>query len=86
MKIKYLHKGIPGLLRSKLVTDKVLVYFKNRQPQITSFQNTNTVAGKLFNFSTTLSNLSSRRSCQCQMRQYCYQPHGHIVTGDLNII
>ena len=96
-KIEYLHKGIdainpPGLLRSRLVTDKVPVYFKNREPPIISYQYTNTVASKLFNFSSTLSNLdvanylSNPRSCQCQMSKYCYQPHGHIITGDLKII
>ena len=96
MKIEYLHKGIdainlPGLLRFKLVTDKVPLYFKNREPPIISYQYTNTVASKLFNFSSTLSNLdvtnylSSPRSCECQMSKYCYQPHV-IITGDLKII
>ena len=57
-----------------------------------SYQYTNTVAGKLFNFSSTLSNpdvtnyLSSPRSCQCQMSKYCYQPHGDIITGDLKFV
>ena len=97
VKIEYLHKGInainfPGLLRSRLVTDKVPVYFKNREPPIISYQYTNTVASKLFNFSPTPPNLdvtnypSSPRGCQCQMSKYCYQPHGHIITGDLKII
>ena len=96
MKIEYMHKGIdaitlPGLLRSKLVTNKVQVYFKNREPENISYQYTNT-ASKLFHSSSTLSNLdvtnylSCPRSCQCQMSKYCYQPHGHIITGDLKII
>ena len=55
MKIKYLHKGIdainlPGLLRSKLVTNKMPVYFKNREPPIISYQYTDTVASELFSF------------------------------------
>ena len=97
MKIEYFHKGIdainlPDLLRSKLVADKVPVYFKNREPPIISYQYNNTVASKPFDFSSTLSNLnvtnylSSPKSCQCQMSKYCYQPHGHTVTGDLKII
>ena len=53
MKIKYFHKGIdtislPEMFRSILVTDKVPVYFKNREPPIISHPNT--VASKLFNF------------------------------------
>ena len=73
------------------MTEKVPVYFKNREPPIISYQYTNTVASKLFNFSSTLSNLnvtnylSSPRRCQCQMSKYCYQPYGHIITGDLKI-
>ena len=97
MKIEYLHKGIrainlPGLLRCKLGTDRFPVYFKHREPPIISYQYSNTVASKLFNFSPTLSNLdvtnylSSPRSCLCQMSKYCYQPHGHIITGDLKIM
>ena len=97
MKIEYLHKGIdainlPGLLRSKLVTHKVPVYFKNREPPIVSYQYTNSVFSKLFNISSTLSNLdvtnylSSPRSCLCQMSKHCYQTHGHIITDDLRII
>ena len=76
--------NLPDLLRSKLVTDNIPVYFKNREPPIISYQYTNTVASKLFNFSSTISNLdvtnylSSPRSCQCQMSKYCDQPHGHI--------
>ena len=96
MKTEYLHKGIdainlPSLLRSKLVTNKVPAYFKNREPPIISYHYTNTVASKVFNFSSTLSNLnvknylSSPKSCQCQMSKYCYQPHGHVITGDLKI-
>ena len=97
MKIKYLHKSIDAInltdfLRSKLVTDKVPVYFKNREPPIISYQYTKNVAGKLFNFSSFLSNLnvtnylSNSRNCQCQMSKYCYQPHGHIITEDLKSI
>ena len=62
MKIKFLHKGIdainlPQLLRSQSVMDKIPAYFKDKDPPIISYQYTNTVANKLFNFSSTLSNL-----------------------------
>ena len=62
MKIKFLHKGIdainlPQLLRSQSVMDRIPAYFKDKEPLIISHQYTNTVANKLFNFSSTLSNL-----------------------------
>ncbi len=25
-------------------------------------------------------------SCNCDKSQYCYAPHNHVITGDLNII
>ena len=59
MKIKFLHKGIdainlPQLLRSQSVMDKIPAYFKDKELPIISYQYTNTVANKLFNFSSTL--------------------------------
>ena len=43
MKIKFLHKGIdainlPQLLRSQSVMDKILAYFKDKEPPIISYQ------------------------------------------------
>ena len=97
MKIKFLHKGIdainlPQLLRSQSFMDKIPAYFKDKEPPIISYQYTNTVANKLFNFSSTLSNLditnylSMPQHCQCNTSKFCYKPHGHVITGDLMVI
>ena len=97
MKIKFLHKGIdainlPQLLRSQSVMDKIPSYFKDKEPPIISYQYTNTVANKLFNFSSTLSNLditnylSNPQHCQCNTSTFCYEPHGHVITGNLMVI
>ena len=97
MKIKFLHKGIdainlPQLLRSQSVMDKIPAYFKDKEPPIISYPYTNTVANKLFNFSSTLSNLdftnylSNPQHCQCNTSKFCYEPHGHVITGDLMVI
>ena len=97
MKIKFLHKGIDAinliqLLRSQSVMDKIPAYFKDKEPPIISYQYTNTVANKLFNFSSTLSNLditnylSNTQHCQCNTSKFCYEPHGHVITGDLMVI
>ena len=63
MKIKFLHKEIdainlPQLLGSQSVMGKIPAYFKDKEPPIISYQDTNTVANKLFHFSSTLSNLN----------------------------
>ena len=72
--------------------DKILAYFKDKEPPIISYQYTNTVASKLFNFSSTLSilditnYLSNPQHCQCNTSKFCYEPHGHVITGDLMVI
>ena len=97
MIIKFLHKGIdainlPQLLRSQSVMDKIPAYFKDKEPPIISYQYTNTVANKLFNFSSILSNLDitnylfNPQHCQCNTSKFCYEPHGHVITGDLMVI
>ena len=91
------HKGInainlPQLLRSQSVLDKILAYFKDKEPSIISYQYTNTVATKLFNFPSTLSNfditnyLTNPQHCQCNTSKFCYEPHGHVIRGDLMVI
>ena len=97
MKIKFVHKGIdainlPQLLRSQSVMDKIPAYFKDKEPPIIFYQYKNIVASKLFNFSSTLSNLditnylSNPQHCQCNTSTFYYEPHGHVITGYLMVI
>ena len=97
MKIKFLNKAVdainlPALLRSTSVTNKIPVYFRDKEPPIVSYEYTSTVASKLFNFSPALSNLnvseyfSNPQTCQCKESKFCYEPHGHVITGDLRVI
>ena len=97
MKIKFLNKAVdainlPALLRSTSVTNKIPVYFRDKEPPIVSYEYTSTVASKLFNFSPALSNLnvseyfSTPQTCQCKESKFCYEPHGHVITGDLRVI
>ena len=30
--------------------------------------------------------LSNAQSCQCKESKFCYEPHGHVITGDLRVI
>ena len=95
MTIKFLNKAVdainlPALLRSTSITDKIPVYF--REPPIASYEYTSTVASKIFNFAPALSNLnvseylSKSQTCQCKESKFCYEPHGHVITGDLRVI
>ena len=57
-----------------------------------SYEYTSTVASKLFNFAPALLNLnvseyfSNPQTCQCKESKSCYEPHGHVITGDLRVI
>ena len=62
IKLDFINKGIdavnlPSILRSKSVTETVLTYFKEKEPPIISYTYTKTIASKIFNFSSTLSDL-----------------------------
>ena len=97
MKIKFLNKAVdainlPALLRSTSVIDKIPVYFGDKEPPIVSYEYTGTVASKLFNFAPAISNfnvsehLSNPQTCQCKKSTFCYESHGHVITGDLRVI
>ena len=57
-----------------------------------SYEYISTVASKLFNFAPALSNvnvsenLPNPHTCQCKESKSCYEPHGHVITGDLRVI
>ena len=97
MKIKCLSKAVdainlPALLQSTSVIDKIPVYFTDKEPPVVSYEYTSTVASKIFNFAPALSNLnvaeylSNPQTCQCKESKFCYEPHGHVITGDLRVI
>ena len=97
MKIKFFNKAVdsinlPALLRSTSVTNKIPVYFRNKEPPIVSYEYTSNDANELFNFAPALSNLnvseyfSNPQTCQCKESKLCYEPHGHVITGDLKVI
>ena len=74
------------------MTDKIPVYFRDKQPPIVSYEYTSTVGSKIFNFAPALSNLnvseylSNPQTCQCKESKFCYEPHGHVITIDLKAI
>ena len=97
IKLDFINKGIdavnlPSILRSKSVTETVPTYFKEKEPPIISYTYTKTIASKIFNFSSTLSDLDYHQShnnpsqCECNTSSHLYQPYGHVITGDLSII
>ena len=97
IKLDFINKGIDAvnllsILRSKSVTETVPTYFKEKEPPLISYTYTKTIASKIFNFSSTLSDLDYHQfhnnptQCECNTSSHLYQPYGHVITGDLSII
>ena len=97
IKLDFINKSIdavnlPSILRSKPVTETVPTYFKEKEPPIISYTYTQTIASKIFNFSSTLADLDYHQfhnnpsQCECTTSSHLYQPYGHVITGDLSII
>ena len=67
-------------------------YLKEKEPPIVSYTYTKTIAGKIFNFSSTFADLDYHQfhnnpsQCECNTSSQLYQPYGQVITGDLSII
>ena len=96
IRLDFINKGIdavnlPSILRSKSVTETVPTYFKEKEPPIISYTYTKTIASKIFNFSSILSDLhyhqfhNSPSQCECNTSRHLYQPYDHVITDDLFI-
>ena len=96
IKIHFHNKGIDkvhlhNMLHNKLVNSKVPIYFKEKEPPVISCRYTDNISRKVFNYNQTSDvNLSKygnwNQSCDCKSSTFCYEPHGHIITGDLRIV
>ena len=68
------------------------LYLRDKEPPIVSHEYTSTVASKIFNFAPALSDLnvseylSNPQTYQCKESKFCYEPHGHVITGHLRVI
>ena len=56
-----------------------------------SYSYTRTISGKIFNQRSVVEEPDVNRGtegmcCDCSTSTYCYEPAGHVVTGDLTII
>ena len=97
IKLNFVNKGIdainlPSILRSKPVIETVPTYFEEKESPVISYTYTKTIASKIFNFPSTLSDLdyhqfhSNPRHCECNTSSHLYQPYGYVITGDLSIV
>ena len=96
-KVFFHNKGIDNvkltsILHNKLVRSKVPIYFQEQDPPLVSYKYTNNISRSVFNYNQTLRNLNlddyhnASSSCDCESSTFRYEPHGHVITGDLRIV
>ena len=67
-------------------------YFKNQSVPIVSYSYTNSIGRKMFNYKEALQDINTEEylknplTCDCSHSPFQYNPSGHVITGDLNII
>ena len=84
--------NISRILRNHNVSSKVPIYFNEKEPPIVGYRFNKSIAGQLFNYKEALSEEgidhfdNNEISCNCQTSPFIDGSHGHVITGNLNII
>lgn len=69
---------------------KIPQYFENPDPPLICYQYKKPIRNIIFNYNKVTSDPnileSAPTSCECNSSKFVYEPAGHIITGDLNII
>ena len=97
IKVFFHNKGIDkvkltNIFHNKLVRSKAPIYFKEQDPPLVSYKYTNNISSSVFNYNQTLRNVNlddyrnASSSCDCESSTFRYEPHGHVITGDLRIV
>ena len=86
------HINISQILRNKSVTDKIPIYFTDKEPPIIGYRFNRSIAGNIFNYKESLSEESIGKfengdiHCNCQNSIYKDDHHGHVITGNLGMV
>ena len=96
MVVHFHNKGIemvdlPKILNSRYVRDAIPSFLSESDPPMISYSYTKNISSMIFNQKRVIEDLdfnvgTEGLQCQCSMSDFCYQPVGHVVTGDLTII
>jgi hypothetical protein len=97
LKLKFSNKGIDAvnlsnILRHGKVQSCIPEYFKAKSTLCISYKYTPTIASQLFNYKPTLKCidiehlLQNPPTCSYSSSPFNYQPAGHVITGDDNIV
>ena len=95
IKIPFINKGfdfidLPSIFRGNTVESPVPNCFANKEPPIICYKYYKSVRSTIFNCNKLVANLDmdtkTPESLDCKYPKFCYQPAGHINTGNLKII
>ena len=96
LKLKYINKGIdlidiPSIFRNPSVQKCISPEnFDNTEPPIVSYTYKKPSRSFIFNYNSVSTDLNieqnSPPSCTCSNSKFRYEPSGHVITGDLNIV
>ena len=95
LKISYLNKGIDfidlsSIFKDKRIVDKVPKYFNNLEPPMICYKYKKPTRNLIFNYNKITSDLEIEETCpkewDCSGSEFCYQPAGHVITGNFDII
>ena len=97
MRINFVNKGIEylnisNILRNKKVRKNIPPYFKDQEPPTISYKYPKSIATKILNFNQVAKNFDGSSfnanipNCDCGSSEFIYQPYGHVITGNLDII
>ena len=84
--------NISAILRNKDVVNKIPIYFNDKEPPVIGYRFNKSIAGKLFNYRETLSEEgidhfeNNRLICSCNNSPFKDPNHGHVITGNLDIV
>ena len=91
IKIQFVNKGIefidlPSIFKDKSVISSIPTYFENKESPIICSKYNKSIRNTVFNDNKLVTELEIENSIpdswDCKDSKYCYQPAGHIVTGD----
>ena len=95
IKIPFINKGIefidlPSIFKGNSVISFISTYFENTETPMICYKYNKPIRNTILNFNKLVSDLdietSSPDSWECKDSKFCYQPAGHITSGNLKII
>ena len=78
------------LPNTEVVKDLIHAFLRYRKPPMVSYSYTKTISSRIFNQKSVVEELdfdvgTEDMCCDCSTCAYCYEPAGHVVTGDVTV-